>query len=137
MLLWRLLSQIMPTRARLAGFIPGINTTCPLCELQVETYHHLILDCPVITAVWWNSKWHIRMAAFQHLDYADWILLLLDPQNVFPLSEEDKEEMLHYFAISLEHCWLMRNKKIHGDDTVSIFHTGAMRYGPKAYQFVS
>lgn len=102
MLLWRLLSQIIPTRDRLAGFMPGINTICPLCELQAETYHHLILDCPFITTVWWNSRWHIRTDAFQHLNYEDWILLLLNPQNLFPLAMEEKEEMLHYFAVSLE-----------------------------------
>lgn len=71
LLLWRLLSQILPSRERLAGIIPDIDTTCPLCELKVESYHHMLLECPFIMALWWNSRWHIRTNAFNHLTFED------------------------------------------------------------------
>lgn len=33
---------------------------------------------------------------------------------------EDKEEMTHFFAISLEQCWFLRNQKMQGDPILSI-----------------
>lgn len=50
----------------------------------------------------------------------DWILLLLDPCNIFPLDEEDKFEIFMFNVVAFEQVWLYRNKKLRGEDIPDI-----------------
>lgn len=115
-----LLSNILPTRGRLATCMTGIDTTCPVCDCPIESTHHILLECVLPKTLWWHSKWQIKLDGFQHLSVAEWIFLLLDPDNIFPLDKEEKHTMTHFLAVSVELCWMTRNKKLRGESTLDI-----------------
>lgn len=63
-------------------------------------------------AIWWSSKWNIKLSSFSHLSYEDCIFLILDPNNLFPMEEEEKVKMCQFLVVSLEQVWLLRNKRL-------------------------
>lgn len=65
-------------------------------------------------AIWWRSKWNIKLSAFSHLSYEDCIFFILDPNNLFPMEEEEKVKMCPFLVVSLEQVWLLRNKRLQG-----------------------
>lgn len=44
----------------------------------------------------------------------EWFEELLDPENSFPLSMEEKDELLIYVVVVAEIVWIERNKLVHG-----------------------
>lgn len=84
-LIWRILLDIVPSIHRLSKIFPISDQTCILCDRQIETIHHLILKCSATTALWWNSKWQIKLQAFKQLTCVEWFAILLDPNNQIPL----------------------------------------------------
>lgn len=40
--------------------------------------------------------------------------LILDPNNLFPMEEEEKVKMCQFLVVSLEQVWLLRNKRLQG-----------------------
>lgn len=51
-LLWRLLSDILPTRHKLGQIFHSGESNCLLCNAELESSHHLMLECPFITTIW-------------------------------------------------------------------------------------
>ncbi|XP_068466007.1 uncharacterized protein [Phaseolus vulgaris] len=50
---WRVLMGRLPTRVSLSRRGVVVNLMmCPLCQLQVETYHHLFIECKYAQKVW-------------------------------------------------------------------------------------
>lgn len=123
MLVWRLLSDIMPTRQRLGLLFQVRDISCILCDHDLESAHHLLLDCssftvglPFMLAIWWMSKWQISLQVFSHISANEWIMLILDPTNQFPLDAKAKYEIIHFTIVAFEQMWLCRNKKLKGED---------------------
>lgn len=86
------------------------NTTCFLCNSEVETIDHLMLECPITVLCWSRSPWQICITHFKEGGISKWIQLLLDEGNMFPLEPEEKQKMLHFAIIMFEQIWLWRNK---------------------------
>jgi hypothetical protein len=47
MLLWRIASNVLPTKDNLAKRLGSIDTDCPLCNEAKETITHLFFECTV------------------------------------------------------------------------------------------
>lgn len=109
-LLWWILANIMPTNHRISRFISLDSENCFLCGAESEDIDHLLLECPLITAVWFNSPWQIRLDVFAGWSTHRWIEELLTPRNAFPLEDDEKRKMIVFLAVSFEHIWMARNR---------------------------
>lgn len=54
------------------------------------------------------------------MNVIEWFMVILDVNNHFPLSQEEKLEMGHFAILAVEHVWLYRNHAIHGKDIPTI-----------------
>jgi len=59
--LWRLASNILPTRCNLSKKGISLDQTCPLCNYGMEDSNHLFLHCPAAKAVWFSSPLGIHI----------------------------------------------------------------------------
>ena len=84
MMIWRIAVVCLPTKDKLSRFVDATDTYCPLYKMETETSLHLFALCPVAKAVWFNSKWGLRMDSFGFSSEVDFILFLCSPP---PLSK--------------------------------------------------
>ena len=54
--LWRIASNLLPSKAGMSTFTPTLDTTCCLCENSPETITHLLWECSLARALWFGSK---------------------------------------------------------------------------------
>lgn len=59
--------------------------------------------------LWFNSSWQIRLEHFNQWDVIKLVEELLSPNNIFPLDANEKDKMLNFFVVSIEHIWRYRN----------------------------
>jgi hypothetical protein len=113
MLLWRIASNVLPTKDNLAKKLGITDTDCPLCNEANEIVTHLFFECPVARLIWFGSCWSIRSDTFQVANCVDIVKLVFDPPN--PSSDRDLKELSSLqFALTLEAIWNMSNKVAHG-----------------------
>lgn len=58
---------------------------------------------------WRQSKWQINLAAFQHLSCHEWLEVLFNPKNCFPILDDQKVEMLLFAALTFDMVWMHQN----------------------------
>ena len=56
MLVWRIGTNILPTRTKVATRVDPIDTSCPLCCEEEETSAHLFFKCLVAKAIWFGCQ---------------------------------------------------------------------------------
>ena len=56
--LWQICHSSLPTRGTLLKRGLQIDTSCPLCNHQIEDLEHLFLQCPAVQEVWRLAKDH-------------------------------------------------------------------------------
>ena len=78
-MIWRITVGSLPTKDKLSMFVDATDTYCPLYKLETETSLHLFDLCPVAKAVWFNSKWGLRMDSFGFSSEVDFILFCVPP----------------------------------------------------------
>lgn len=122
LLLWKILNNVLPTKDRIKAFVPVIDLCCFLCRFGVESLDHLIFEFPFAVICWMRSPWQIHISHFACRGYVFWIQLLLDKRNLFPLEEVEKQKMLRYASILLEHTWMLRIRF----DSVDVYPSGKL-----------
>lgn len=60
MLLWRIGSNNLPTRDKLATRICILDLSCVLCGHSFESVCHLFFHCPAARAIWFSTCWGLR-----------------------------------------------------------------------------
>lgn len=103
-ILWTLRHHRIPTKIRLAKFIPNISTQCNLCQSHEEDEEHLFSLCSYATALWEgiNRWWPISDSIKQKLSDGSRLRL---PRN-------DREILVAIYAAYVYHIWHARNMKI-------------------------
>lgn len=66
--LWRIASNLLPTKVALAKINPSADNSCPLCAQFQETSLHLFWQCSLARALWYYTAWCIRVDMFQFND---------------------------------------------------------------------
>lgn len=92
LLIWRIVHDILPTRAKLSSFFPLPNSLCPLCDMDLEDVEHLFLKCPYIQQLWFTSKWSFCLTPFINEPIANWIALILRKNGTIFPSDNLREE---------------------------------------------
>lgn len=65
--------------------------------------------------IWWNSKWQLRIEAFQGITVIRWIMVFLTEDPILSVEPLKKYRMLNYMVIMFEHMWMARNKNWQGE----------------------
>ena len=112
MFLWRVASDILPTKDKLTSFFPAMDPKCPLCDASPESSLHLFVYCQAARFLWAGNEWGCRSDAMQFDCPGQFINFLLSPQVSFHGSS-DKEGFLLFGALVLENLWFARNQAIH------------------------
>ncbi|KAG8374339.1 hypothetical protein BUALT_Bualt11G0121400 [Buddleja alternifolia] len=121
MFLWRVALDILPTGTKLHRFIRNITPRCVLCGGEIsESANHLFLSCQFSRAVWWRSKWGLRLNQFSNGTLIHWINFILDKENPIHSSEEMHTEFLNFAVIIMDLTWRTRNDIIHGKPSDSV-----------------
>ncbi|XP_026434569.1 uncharacterized protein LOC113332110 [Papaver somniferum] len=58
--MWKTFSHMLPVNSLLSVYNPSIDDICPLCKNEVKTELHLLVQCPIVSHVWFGMS-------FQHL----------------------------------------------------------------------
>jgi hypothetical protein len=122
MLLWRIASNVLPTKDNLDQRLGVSDTNCPLCNEAKETIIHLFFECSVVKAIWFGSCWSIRVDTLQAANCTDIVKLVLEPPNSSS-DKELKELSSLQFAHTLEAIWNLRNKVVHGEGKINLIAT--------------
>ena len=112
MVLWRVASDILPTKEKLARFFPAMDPKCPLCDASPESFLHLFVYCHAARFLWAGNEWGCRPDALQFDCPGQFIKFLLSPQ-VSSHGTFDREGFLLFGALVLENLWYARNQAIH------------------------
>lgn len=51
-MLWRLGSDILPTKSMLVYRHIGDNSVCPVCSSPSESWQHALIECPKVRLIW-------------------------------------------------------------------------------------
>ena len=112
MFLWRVASDILPTKDKLTRFFLAMDPKCPLCDASHESSLHLFVYCQATRFLWAGNEWGCRPDAMQFDCPGLFINFLLSLQVSFHGSS-DKEGFLLFGALVLEQLWFARNQAIY------------------------
>jgi hypothetical protein len=102
-LLWRILNGALPVKSNL--FKKGVrcDPMCPRCYNQVETIHHVFLDCEWSKHVWFSSTLSINQHHNKFNSFFDWF--------DFFAKHADKLQ-LEQITATIYGIWYARNQKV-------------------------
>ena len=79
MFLWRIASNVMPTKQNLANRMGEMETWCPLCQVEQESITHLFCHCPVAKVIWFSQCWGILSDKLNASNHEELISLIINP----------------------------------------------------------
>lgn len=78
-LMWRALSQCLPTLSQLQTKHVPVQSSCPVCKIAAETIMHSLVNCPVARQCWFvvlpGKQWDDQM------DFMNWVQMKFDSEN--------------------------------------------------------
>ncbi|XP_065625195.1 uncharacterized protein LOC136065634 [Quercus suber] len=110
--IWRITFNLLPTKDKLSEFSPSSDASCPLCDIETESALHLFTQCHIARAIWFGSRWNIRIDRWQVQSPSHLIELIVDPLPSLQLDKEQRNEFLLFGALTLDMTWMWRNKAI-------------------------
>ncbi|KAH9620182.1 hypothetical protein KSS87_012605 [Heliosperma pusillum] len=116
-LLWKILTNSLPTREEFVKRTIQIDPVCPLCqsESSVETTAHLFRDCEVSKRIWAGSALGINNGYTDHVPIDSWII---NWYKLFSACKENQTTIISFSSI-LWGIWIIRNKIIFQETTFS------------------
>lgn len=99
--LWRLATNILPTRGNLRRRRVPIDPICPLCFQEAESSEHLFLYCPLAQQVWFSSLLGIKPPP--NADLLQWLSSWFQCKNPFAIQ---------LLCTTLWKIWFFRNQSI-------------------------
>lgn len=105
MLLWRVALNLLPTKASLSRFAPDLYTTCPLCGEHTESTIHLLWQCSLTRALWFNSSWWIKTDSFFLNSPKHLLEALITPPLRLELDKFQADKFLLTGAFIIDQVW--------------------------------
>ena len=113
MLLWRVALNLPPTKASMSRFALDLDTTCPLCGEHPESTIHLLWQCSLAKALWFNSSWGIRIDYFLLNSLKHLIEDLITPPLRLELDKFQANKFLLTGALIIDQVQKLRNSMVH------------------------
>uniref|UniRef100_A0A2N9HU89 Reverse transcriptase zinc-binding domain-containing protein n=1 Tax=Fagus sylvatica TaxID=28930 RepID=A0A2N9HU89_FAGSY len=126
MLIWRIASNVLPTKANLAHRMGGTALSCPVCKQEDETIIHLFYKCPISRAIWFSNPWSLHSDAFLVTNHKELAMLVIDPPIIPSTStpiKSLKEQSTIQLALTIDTIWQLRNQQEHSDVQLNFFST--------------
>jgi hypothetical protein len=111
MFLWRLASNLLPTKESLPRFANNVDISCSLYGGCVEFVTHLFWDCSFARALWFGCMWGIRsdfIPVHSPMNLVENLLASPPELHIF-----DKDNFVLYGALILDQIWRSRNALVH------------------------
>ena len=89
MLLWRIASNVFPTKNRIGRFITLHDNLCFLCKKDNESITHLFLYCGVARALWFGSCWGCKTDELHLENHMQLIYFIINPPQSFLADKGD------------------------------------------------
>ncbi|KAL3629912.1 hypothetical protein CASFOL_026224 [Castilleja foliolosa] len=120
LLLWRILHNILPNKAKLGDLFPILDPCCFLCNNNVESLDHLFITCPVTQQIWFASFWNFNISTFAHMSISQWIYFIFYKNNKLFDSAAKNHEFILFNVLLFDNVWKYRNSLAHGGSPVAI-----------------
>ena len=80
--MWRIASNLLPTKDQINWFAINSDLKCPLCNFEIETSLHLFIQCHFARAIWYGNgcQWNLRLDCLQLHSVSEFIEVILDPR---------------------------------------------------------
>lgn len=133
MFLWRLCTNVLPTRENIKRRMNLNDDSCLLCSDFPEEPIHLFLKCPTTKALWFVACWGFRSEDFTASTSYDITNVVLNPP-VPTLQVFDQGTISLSMAFTLEEIWRLRNSNLHSKssfnlaDSVLLIHRRVREY---------
>lgn len=114
LLLWRIINNILPTKARLNSLFHSVDLNCFFCNSNLENLNHLFINCPFIQQMWFISKWNYRIDSYTNVPVNSWLTQIFDRRNNLFASYSVRDEFIVYTATIFDCIWFNRNRLAHG-----------------------
>ena len=112
MLLWRIASNLLPTKNNLDRFINPVDQCCPLCEIEQESIVHIFVYCSVAKACWFGSRWSIKSEFLSINNGTQLVSFILNPPDNLFQSQDDRKEFSLFGTLLLDGIWRLRNSVV-------------------------
>ncbi|KAG6631738.1 uncharacterized protein LOC122290971 [Carya illinoinensis] len=121
LLLWKILWNILPTKAKISERISQqVNTECTFCDQEEETTLHLFVKCPIVRILWQQGSWPLNIERLPIHSSADWIKMIIYPDKLLGLQENETHHFQLYAVVLLDLLWKNRNEKVHNSSSFSL-----------------
>lgn len=120
LLLWRILNNVLPSKAKLNSLFSTSDLYCYFCNSNLENLDHLFINCPFIQQMWFISKWNYRIDLFTNTSVNSWLDLIFDCKNKLFTSQNIREEFIVYVAAIFDCLWFNRNRIAHGSSSLTM-----------------
>ncbi|KAJ0589978.1 putative reverse transcriptase zinc-binding domain-containing protein [Helianthus annuus] len=118
---WRAAKNKIPVKMEL--FRRGINIEdmrCSRCGRDEETIDHLLVDCVMAQATWWNVKNWLKLPNNEELKSCEKMLQYIQDQIG---SKEWKQVIMAIFMIAMWQIWKSRNEVVFNGRNGSVTRT--------------
>lgn len=85
-LVWRALSNILPTLTQLQQKHVDVQNQCPFCKNDYETIFHVLIACPFSVQCW--QVLDPRFSSIMTVDFAEWL------KNAFGMSNKKQKALI-------------------------------------------
>lgn len=112
-LLWRILSNVMPIKLLISTHLRGGDRCCVLCGSKEESTMHLFRDCQAVRALAFGSAWGCKFDVWKNLSIPELVALCLgDERQRFCLAWNNECSLI-FLACLFNLVWSMRNGTIY------------------------
>ncbi|KAF5202541.1 Ribonuclease h-like superfamily protein [Thalictrum thalictroides] len=118
---WKCLTDCVPTREKIAKHVMIPTRLSPICNLQVESLKHMLLDCSFTQKFWFACLLNFRIIHFKNLIITQWIKIWFTP----PANWIIETSLWTSSCVNITWLiWKSRCRKIFQNKTADPLHIG-------------
>lgn len=113
--LWRIATNMLPTKLNLSRCASSIDVNCPLCNTEPESSLQLFTSCQLQLAqiLWFGCDWGLRVLNIQFSDPHQSVDFIVNPPKELMVVKTQQEKFNLYAALILEFVWQLRKRAVH------------------------
>lgn len=89
------------------------------CDCE-EDEIHVFFTCSFAKGLWFVSSWGMRWRDRAYEDVHEFLKQIWNPEFLGPISNRDREDVILFSSLIMDHIWWVRNERLHRDNQVSL-----------------